>query len=333
MIENDSASITATGPRDRSGRLVFGGVLLCLAGAGAILLGLFSLASMLFIRQLPEVAGASQVGVGQAVSGCVTYLAMGTALLWLGIGSFLRRRWSRPLVLVVAWGWLLTALLAGVMMSAFVPVMARQMPPGPAATLGIYGCMGALVFLFGILAPGVLIGLYRGRDVQATLDTSDPQERWTDHLPLPLLGISVWLGYGAVVSLMNIAHPVLAMGSEILTGPVAALVYVVNAAILGAVAVGLARRSRTAWWVGLLTFIGWGVWAALTFPRLDMDELLHAAGVVQPQPGFDMSAAFENPLFFGGMALAWLAMIAFFVYVRRYLGTSGRPGAAPEVEG
>ena len=319
MSDIDATPPTPDGHRDRSTRLVVGGVLLCLAGAGALLLAVMMLGSTLYVRRVANVAETAQLGLGQAISGLLLYSGVGAALVTLGIGSFLRRRWSRPLVLVVAWGWLACAVFVGLVMTAVLPIMNRELASGPAPTVAIYGCLGALFGLFGILAPGALIGLYSGQDVRATLAARDPRERWTDRIPLPLLGLSVWLGFGAVSSLLTVFHPVLLFGSKILTGPVAILVFLVNGGIMGAVAVGLARRSRTAWWVGILTFVVWGVWSAVTVPRVDVDELMRATGGVQPPQAPDMLALFHDPRFLGGMILIWLVMVGYFLYARRYL--------------
>lgn len=42
---------------------------------------------------------------------------------------------------------------------------------------------------------------YQSRRVQATCEVRDPSPGWTDACPLSLLGLSLWLGFGAVTML------------------------------------------------------------------------------------------------------------------------------------
>jgi len=305
--------------RDRSTRLVVSGVFLCLLACCAFFFAVVTLASMLYVRRLPEVPETAQLGLGQVISASLVYCVTGAVLLTLGIGSIRRRRWARPLVLIVGWGWLVIGVVVCLVMTAVLPVAAEGLPPDPTARAAFYGCFGAVLGLFGIVIPLLLVTLYRGTDVRATLAAHDPQERWTDRVPTPLLGLSLWLGFGAVSSLLSTLNPMLLVGSRIVTGPIAVATYVATAAVMAGVAVGLARRSRIAWWIGVATFALWSAWSALTLPRVDFDEVMARMNTVQPAGAPDMSFLFHDPRFFGSMALVWLGTIGYFVYVRRYL--------------
>lgn len=305
--------------RDRSTRLIVSGVFLCLLGCCAFLMALLTLASALLFQRHPKVQGASQLGLGQAVYGSLFYCGVGAVLLALGVGSIRRRRWARPLVLILAWGWLVWGLLVGLVVTAVLPAATEGLPPDPTARAVFYGCFGTIMGLLGIVVPLLLVGLYRGADVRATFVAHDPRERWTDRIPTPLLGLCFWLGVGVASSLLSTLNPLLLIGSKIVTGPAAAAVYVATAAIMAAVAAGLARRSRLAWWGGIALFAVWGVWSAVTLPRLDYDEVVQRMNGMQSSDVPDMSFLFHDPRFIGAMLTVWLATIGYFVYVRRYL--------------
>lgn len=324
-MTTDSSRPETPSHRDRSTRLIVGGVFLILLGALALLLAVVSLAATVLVQQAPQVEGAAetaQLDPVQAIPGVLVYGGGGAVLLTLGVGSFLRRRWVRPLVQVLGWGWLVVGVLTLLMMVKVIPIIQESLPTDadPAAGGVVLGCMGGGLGLFGILAPVGLLLLYSGRDVAATLAAHDPEPRWTDRVPTPLLGLSLWLGVAAVGTMLSSLYAVLPLGGRILTGLPAVLIYLVSGGLFGVVAVGLARRSRAAWWLGIATFLVWGAWSAVTFPRADFEELMRLMGTPPNQPGApDMAALYQEPWFLAWTVVGWLGLVGYLVFVRRYL--------------
>jgi len=313
-IDRDSAPFT-----DRRKRLLVGGILLMVMGCGAALLGLGSAASVLIMQRVPEAQQVSHLKPVQAIPGLLMYCGTGAVLLVLGFGSVLRRRWSRPLILVVSWAWLAMGILTSLMVVSMVPALQGALPAEPGVAAVIYGCFGVVFGLFGIVVPAILLALYSSREVAATLAALDPEPRWTDRIPTPLLGLVLWVGLTAVAMVPSSLYALLPVGGRLVTGPIAVAAYLVAGGVFAAVAVGLARRSRLAWWAGLAAIIVWSGWSAMTLPRMDFDEIMRRMGVVQ-QPGVpDMSAMYQSPWFLGPMVLVMLGMAAYFFYVRRYL--------------
>jgi len=305
--------------KDRRKRLLVGGILLMLMGCGALLLGLGSAASVLMMQHLPETQQVSHLRPIQAIPGFLMYCGIGGVLLVLGFGSVLRRRWSRPLILIVSWGWLAMGFLTLFMAVAMVPVLQQSLPAEPGVGAVVYGCFGVTFGLFGIVVPAIFLVLYSPRDVAATLAALDPETRWTDRIPTPLLGLVLWLGLTAGAMVPSCLYALLPVGGTFVTGPIAVAVYLVAGGIFVAVAVGLARRSRLAWWTGLITTLVWGGWSAATVPRIDFDEVMRHIGMAQ-QPGVpDMGAMYHSPWFLGPMVLIWLGLVAYFLFARRYL--------------
>src|SRR5258708_7282447 len=83
---------------DRKGGLIGFGIVTIIMGA---LSGCRGLASPLVLI-VPMPPGQPRMRAGTIVSGALLYVADATVLIWVGIGSVLRRRWVRPVVLATA---------------------------------------------------------------------------------------------------------------------------------------------------------------------------------------------------------------------------------------
>jgi hypothetical protein len=304
--------------RDRSTRLFVVGIFLIVLGCCSILLGAFSAVTLLILPETPE---APQYGVAQMVQGLLVYVGLGAFLIALGVGSIRARRWVRPLVLILGWSWLAMGVLGGLMSAFMMPWMLDAFAAeDPALPWVMVGCFGTMFGLFGVLAPVALILLYRGRDVAATLDARDPREVCTDKIPTPLLGLVLWLAYGALAMVASSLYAVFPMGETILTGAPAVAVSLAFAALWGYLAVQLARRDRTAWWVAVVAVVAMVAWALTVFPRTDWNELLRLMGTPVDQPGMpDFAAMYQSPWFLAWMGVIWAGMLAYLLFVRRYL--------------
>lgn len=313
-----TAEETRHAHRDRSTRLFVAGIFLIVFGCCSILLGAFSAVTLLILPATPE---APQYGVAQMVQGLLVYVGLGAFLIALGVGSIRARRWVRPLVLVLGWSWLAMGVLGGLLSAFMMPWMLDAFAAeDPALPWVLVGCLGSFFGLFGILAPVVLVLLYRGRDVAATLDVRDPREVWTDKIPTPLLGLVLWLAYGALAMAASSLYAVFPMGETILTGAPAVAVYLALAALWGYLAVQLARRDRTAWWVAVAAVVALAAWGVAVLPRTDWNELLRLMGTPVDQPGLpDIAAMYEAPWFLAWMGVIWAAMLGYLLFVRRYL--------------
>lgn len=304
--------------RDRSTRLFVTGLFLVVLGCCSILLGAFSAVTLLFLPDVPE---APQYGASQMVQGLLLYAGLGTVLIVLGVGSIRARRWVRPLVLILGWSWLAMGILAALLGAFMMPrVLDTLAVDDPALPWVVAGCMGTAFGLLGILAPAILLLLYSKRDVAATLDARDPREVWTDKIPTPLLGLVLWLAYGAVAMAASSLYAVFPLGRTIVTGAPAVAVYLALAALWGYLAIQLARRDRTAWWVAVAAVVALAAWGATVLPRTDWAELLRLMGTPVDQPGMpDVAAMYQSPWFLAWMGLIWAGTLAYLLFVRRYL--------------
>lgn len=150
----------------------------------------------------------------------IVYGGIGVLMFVVASGCFLFKRWARPFVLTISWGWLYMeavmiisiVMMMGPMKQFMAEIMSAELaaaPPGSAPTptsmdgfftvfLLIY-----LVFLFVflVLVPGLLLKLNWGSVVRRTLEIRDPHPRWTDRQAAPLIGLTIATFTFAVVSI------------------------------------------------------------------------------------------------------------------------------------
>src|SRR4051812_49089380 len=194
---------TAVPVSDRRTRILVMGIILLLAGALCVLvLGLMSY-FLLLVRRRP-ISGPS-FPINHLLMPLLLYAVAGAILLWLGMGAILRRRWVRPVVLAIAWPWLMVgtvgvviAIIAIVHVQAILAGSSRTAAYSPFMFMGVFVVSGVYFFF-----PLSLILVFQSRDVQATLEFYDPRPRWTDDKPVPVLCLCVYLLLTAVTFAMN----------------------------------------------------------------------------------------------------------------------------------
>ena len=271
---------------DRSGRFIATGVVLLLV---ALLSGCFTAlvpASMIMqdratrrLASLPPTTGrVGQTTNGQVfygsrrprapvsnlVIGGLMYLGLAVAAGWLGIAALLKRRYVRPLVLILATHGIIFGVLSIVMFAVFMPMLIQQfqrgMPPGSAG-FAIFGLSISLVFMSGLFVgiPVTLLWLMKPDAVRETAEHFDLRRRWTDGVPIKLLGLVLTLAVLALFELMAIKQQGLPVLYTTLTGPAFVIITLVHATVIGASAVLVYRRRMLGW---QLAFYG------LTIPTL-----------------------------------------------------------------
>ncbi|HTL27586.1 MAG TPA: hypothetical protein VL282_00130, partial [Tepidisphaeraceae bacterium] len=198
------------GFKDRRTRLLVTGILIMLGGIICLLM-----AGMIPIAlYLPRPPGAPTPRSADLAPGVVLYIVLAIVAFSLAIGAIRLRRWVRPVILCISVIWLLIGIGGLVVFAVTVPQMVAMMqaqfktaggPPMPTALIvGIAVGTGLFSLLFYIGLPLLLFLLFRGRDVQATLDFFDPHPRWTDGVPLIILGLSMVSLLGAIGSMFGL---------------------------------------------------------------------------------------------------------------------------------
>lgn len=306
--------------RNRRGGLIFFGLLELAIGALCLLFLAFGVFAFVMASNTP---GAPALRPGQMIASLSLYLVAGVVLVILGIGSIMARRWARDLSLITAWAWLIGGVVTATAMFMVVP---RFLPPDQAGMTAVMTCLTIAFALFGVAIPLALILFYRSPNVRATCLELDPQPRWTERVPLPLLGLSMWMALSAVSMIAAASYAVLPLGRQIIIGPIAVVVDCVLGLILVYVSWGLYMRKLVAWWTGMAWSVITGIYGLLVFRNLDYEKLT-AAMHLPKTPGVpDLAAIYRNPWFVGWIAVFWAAYFGYFVFVRRYFRKT-----APEI--
>ena len=275
----------------------------------------------------PSASGANFATLLPAV--CI-YGVLAVALVWLGIGSTMARRWARALLLIFSWSWLGVGFLVVVMIAFFIPTMMANMSssgtpdhsPMPASM--IVGMMVGMFLVFGvffIILPAVWTFFYGSRHVKATCETRDPLTRWTDAFPLPVLGFCLWLLFSVPMMLIMplVGHGVMPFFGMFLTGLPGTLLCLAIAALWSYAAWLLYKLDVRGWWLILIALCVLMVSSLLTFARHDMLEMYHLMGYPEAQV-----EQLQKTGFLAGNRMTWLMsfsmlpFLGYLLFVKKY---------------
>jgi hypothetical protein len=269
------------GFEDRSARLVLFGALAVLLGAGAFLLG----AASLLLALVGGTAGAlPAAGVRAGAMSFALHALLAAALVWLGIGSILKRRWAPPLMAVAAWTWL----VGGVLSLPLVPGLVRA-ATGSVGTLTPFAASLTALFVLGVAAgtgvllPAVFLWVYRDRDLLSTCRRYDPAPSWTESCSNPVLALSVGLGALAALALPMLVQPVVPWFGAFIGGWRGGL-------LLGAGALASAwlsretfRRTALGWWGATALLLLACASTIVTLSRVEAVEYYRELGYPEEQ--------------------------------------------------
>ena len=223
----------------------------------------------------------------------------------IGVGSIAGRRWARALSMAFSSLWLAfgTATVACVL--AFLPRIV--LPAGQKPPLGLYAVLAGV----GIVLPGAYLLFYRSAGVRKACEWLDPEERWTDGVPVVVLAAAMLLVAGAGLALRP---GLLRSAAEDVFGDVLGPWY--RLAFLGAallqlpLAGGLARRRRWAW-TGAVAVVAVRAVADMWIARgLTIDRIERAASSVRtlgPQDRAQLDALRSMRL--GAPITAWIVAL------------------------
>ena len=309
---------------NRSGMLMVVGILLIVMGAIAGCVGLLAPFALL----VPQPSGAAGPRARDVVMGAVMYALVAAIFIALGVGSIRKRRWVRPLVLVLGWIWLCAGvgglvfwLFAlpdmGTMMSARRPAGTPPMPAGFVTALSAGMTVFMAILYLGI--PGTLILCFKGQEVRTTLEFYDQEARWTDRCPIVVLGLSAILALGAAWMLMMLPQGIFPAFGGLMTGTAARIALLVMATLFGAVAWQVYKLRPAGWWLAMVLLIAAPLSAAITLTRTNLIDLYRAAGMSEQQLEMIRNMRMLDSAFFAiWLAITGVVTIAYAVWVRRY---------------
>lgn len=311
--------------KDRSARLTLFGALAILAGSACVVFGLLHLLFLLGAGRLPGTE-SMPADWRSYVMGTLLYGLLGAAFILVGSGSVRKRRWARPMMLALAWTWLLGGacvlfLLPGMLDAA----LGAAMPGAPVTDATVVHLVKTVMMvgtaLFGVVVPALFVWTYDDRNLRLTCEAHDPQPDWTEQCPPPVLGLSVGLGACGVVALLMALRPVVPLFGRLLTGWSGVLSLLVGAGIC----LWLARETYAlrprGWWLttAFLVLVGASTW--LTLERVAPAELFRAMGYPEDTLASPPSALIS--------AAAWLT-VALTVLTVVYMGAIRKHFRRPE---
>jgi len=323
-----AAPVAAASPapyQDRSTGLVVFGVLTillgCLAGLSVLL--------MLLGRMMGAAVQdpAAQPPFSSLLLVVAIYGGLAVALVWLGIGSIMARRWARALLLIFSWCWLGIGLLALLFLAFFIPTLMKTVAAGgrpgqPAMPPSAVGVMLVVMFLIWgvlfVLLPAVWTFFYHSRHVKATCEVRDPVPRWTDACPLPVLGLCLMLAVSVpMFLLMPVAfHGVVPFFGTFLSGLPGSLLCLALACVWGYAAWWLYQLQARGWWLIFVAFVLFLLSSLLTYARHDPMEIYGLMGYTPAQ--LEQLNQFNQTGLLTSSHMTWLMVISmtpFLIYL------------------
>jgi hypothetical protein len=278
-----------------------------------------------------------EADVRSAVAAVAVYLSLAVMLVWTGVGAVRLRRWSRPVVIVSAWTWLVSGAIGMLYWLVAAPslrqTMAASAPPGAAGPpAGVFRAIalgtGVVMALFMLALPAALAWAFQRKGVRETLEFFDPRVRWTDACPTPVLAVSAWLLLSAWGCLTYVIYAVFPLFGVVVSGPLAVAATLAVAAGFVACAWHVYKLRRAGWWAAVGAIVLWAGDLVWTFSRTGPEEFYRRAGYSARQT--------ETILRYGGgygggvlvLVCAWAVVaVAYLLFVRGYFWPAA--GAAP----
>ena len=309
--------------KDRKIGLVVFGILVIMLGALCALMVSLMLFSVLATTALSEDADRA-VNVGMMIPGTLVYILLAVWFIWMGIGSVLARRWARALLLVTSHLWLVTGIMAIILVLMIFPGMYDQMAengdiPREMAVVITSVTIAFLGFVY-IVMPGVLILFYGSKHVKATCEKMDPYNRWTDKCPLPVLAVSMVGGIAALyMPFMGFYGWAIPFFGIVFSGMAGAAVFLIAMFLLGYVAWGSYRLKIKAWWCGVVLIVAWAVSTIITLSHVSLEEYYEKMNIpVEQLANMEQYTMFQTSFVIQVCGLWAVAALAYMFYTRKY---------------
>jgi hypothetical protein len=305
--------------KDRRTGLIAFGILEILAGFLCMLVMIVLLFLVRITPELSEALNRQTIGLSLAFYGLAT-----VALVWLGIGSLLCKRWARVLLLIGSW----SLLLGGIISIAFFILFARDIYPATMPdSIALFSMVFTLLILaiFAIALPLTMVLFYGSSNVKATCMARDPHTRWTDTCPLPVLATSLWLGLSSlsVLIIPVIYRSVLPCFGILIRGTPATLMLMVGMALGFYLTWATYRLKMSAWWIMLLVSTLACLSSAITFLKVDLLEFYHQLGYAEQQiEQLRKFKYFSSPITVGWIVVCYIVFVIYWIGIKKFFHSS-----------
>jgi len=326
-MANHEETMQSSEFKDKKTGLIAFGVIQIIFGGFCALAIPFMIFGML-VSTISRKSPAPPMSGHLMIPGILFYVILAIWFIWMGIGSIKARRWARALILVSSSVWLICGIGGLIVMLLFLPGMYDQMDKNPqmprAAVLIMKFIMIGFMTVFYVVIPAVFVLFYKSKNVKATCEFRDPQVRWTDKCPLPVLAVSFIFGIWAASALFTGFYRwTIPFFGFILSGIPGAAVALVIMLLSAYAAWGTYRLDINGWWCSVLLIIALALSTVITFSRVNLwdvySDFYEKMNFSQQQ--IDMMKQYCVPLtstmtVLGGL---WsLGLLAYLLYIRRY---------------
>ena len=206
----EATTTTASAPlfKNRSGWLVFSGIVEILIGSMFALLTVLLMGMLLFADRLPGVQAATFSSAG-SMAGLVLYGFLSMFFISAGIGTWRGRRWARTLMLVASSLWLLFGLLGTVFLFFLIPIIRESLASSGTALPNsanriIFTLLLFMTLFLNILLPAAFLFFYSRKSVKATFEWKHPRHSSLSRCPMSVLALTAWLVFCAFSSLLGL---------------------------------------------------------------------------------------------------------------------------------
>jgi len=346
-------AVPPSGFTPRNGTLIATGVLFGLFGLMLCGFGVLATLQYFLMGQMsgmdPELKSELEsmkgmMGITSLVN-LIVYGGVGILMIVVSFGCFLFKRWARPLVLTISWGWLYMGvvmmisivMMMGPMKQFMAETMSAELAAAPAGSAPTPASMDGfftvflliyLVFLFVflVLVPGLLLKLNWGSDVRRTLELRDPHPRWTDRQAAPLIGLTIATFTFAVVSIPSLLMMNQSWMSQFFPNGMLRNLFFLVPLGWAYVAWGSYRGRFAAWVLALLLLIGGAAIGVFSMQNVNWTELYQQMGMPEKQVA-QMAPLVEQILSPKRMVLlmgvSMLPMLGYLIWVLRYFRKQG----------
>jgi hypothetical protein len=203
-------------------------------------------------------------------------------------------------------------------------MMATPKPGGaPMMMNAVFVMMIVMMTVMYVVVPGIFILFYRRSDVKATCEWRDPQIRWTDRCPLPVLSLSLVLGFAATSVLWGAGYGfVVPFFGTLFKGVPGALLFLGFSSLFGYLAWATYKLKISAWWTTLGAILLFGLSTIISFSIIDLVDLYREMGFPKDQiEMMERSGAFTMnfPLMMG---INLVVFVGYLFWVRKFFDVS-----------
>jgi hypothetical protein len=310
--------------QDRKTLLVVFGILQIILGAVCAMLVPFMALSLIMTRSF-ESSAVPPMNIRMIAPTLLFYLILAVWFIWAGIGSIKARRWARALVLVFSWLWLICGVIGVVLLFFIIPDIFGKMAATGQMPQEIFIVMKIIIdfftFILFVLVPGMFILVYGGKNVKLTCEFRDPQVRWTDKCPLPVLGLVLMFGFSAFSVLgMLFYGRVVPFFGFLVKGIPGGIIILAIAAILGYLSRGLYLMDIKAWWTAVVFIILASISNIVTFSfsRVSLLDVYAAMDFPAQQIELIKQYGFQDSYIMALSGLWIIPMLGYILFMRKY---------------